>query len=240
MGNQTGLSNEDRAGRLGPHPMAGAALSASVGRSPLGLGAERDGLLHVPPVATSGGRLPLVVLLHGAGGDAAGMADLFGEAADEHGVLLVVPESRGRTWDVITRSGFGPDVAFLRRALAEVLPRCPVDTGRMAIGGFSDGASYALSLGITNGDLFGHVLAYSPGFAAPGTPVGRPALFLSHGTEDRVLPVERCSRRLVPALRDAGYEVAYREFRGGHGVPPDVLDASLRWFRDETRTHRRW
>jgi len=33
--------------------------------------------------------------------------------------------------------------------------------------GFSDGASYALSVGITNGDLFTHVIAFSPGFVAP-------------------------------------------------------------------------
>jgi len=51
----------------------------------------------------------------------------------------------------------------------------------VAIQGFSDGASYALSLGLTNGDLFTHVIAFSPGFAAPAEQRGRPRIYVSHG-----------------------------------------------------------
>ena len=66
--------------------------------------------------------------------------------------------------------------------------------GTVTVCGFSDGASYALSIGLANGDLFGHVLAWSPGFVAPPEFVGRPRVFVSHGTDDRVLPIDRCSR----------------------------------------------
>lgn len=38
-----------------------------------------------------------------------------------------------------------------------------IDPAHVAIGGFSDGASCALSLGLVNGDLFTHVMAFSPG-----------------------------------------------------------------------------
>jgi hypothetical protein len=38
------------------------------------------------------------------------------------------------------------------------------------------------------------VLAFSPGFAAPMVTHGRPRVFIAHGDEDRVLPIERCSR----------------------------------------------
>jgi predicted esterase len=95
-----------------------------------------------------------------------------------------------------------------------------IDPARVAIGGFSDGASYALSLGFTDGDLFPHVLAFSPGFAAPARRVGSPRIFVSHGTRDAVLPIDRCSRRIVPTLQRTGYDVAYRKFDGGHAVPP--------------------
>jgi predicted esterase len=47
-------------------------------------------------------------------------------------------------------------------------------------------------------------------------------VFVSHGTRDDVLPIDRTSRRIVPALRDDGYDVTYREFDGGHVVPPEV------------------
>jgi phospholipase/carboxylesterase len=115
--------------------------------------------------------------------------------------------------------GFGPDVTFLDAALRETFAQLRADPARLGIGGFSDGASYALSLGLANGDLFRWVLAFSPGFAAPPDAVGRPRIYVAHGTEDDVLPIERCSRRLVPRLQAAGYTVRYEEFAGGHSVP---------------------
>jgi predicted esterase len=105
-----------------------------------------------------------------------------------------------------------------------------VDPARVAIGGYSDDASYALSLGLANGDLFTHVLAFSPGFVAPAERVGSPCIFVSHGTRDGWLPVERCSRRIVPQLERAGYEVRYREFDGGHVVPPEIGREAADWF----------
>jgi phospholipase/carboxylesterase len=172
---------------------------------------------------------PLVLSLHGAGGNEEGGLYPLRELADRAGMILLSPASRGRTWDVIL-GGFGADVAFVDRALAATFGRCAVDPGRIAIAGFSDGASYALSLGITNGDLFRHVLAFSPGFAAPAEPRERPRFFVSHGMGDRVLPIDRCSRRIVPLLERAGYDVSYREFDGGHTVPPEIAREALDWF----------
>jgi len=163
-------------------------------------------------------------MLHGAGGDAAGALRLIDGAAPR--ALLLVPESRGRTWDLL-QDGFGPDVAFLDAALHAVFRRYRTDPRRIALAGFSDGASYALSLGLGNGDLFTHVLAFSPGFAAPAQMVGRPAVFVSHGVADTVLPIDRCSRRLVPCLRAAGCAVHYREFDGGHGVPAEIASEAV-------------
>lgn len=74
-------------------------------------------------------------------------------------------------------------------ALAHTFEHYTVDPSRVAIGGFSDGASYALSLGLGNGDLFRHIIAFSPGFAVPPRQLGSPRIFMSHGTKDRVLPI---------------------------------------------------
>jgi phospholipase/carboxylesterase len=211
-------------GRLDARPsLAGDGAPQPRGLRPLGLGARRDGLLRVPPDSGNGGAPPLVVMLHGAGGSAAGALRLIEGAAP--GALILVPESRGPTWDVIL-GGYGPDVAFLDAALREVFERHRVDARRVALAGFSDGASYALSLALGNGDLFTHALAFSPGFVAPPEPVGRPRLFVSHGAADE-LPIEACSRRLVPRLRAAGYEVRYREFPGGHFVPHQLASEAV-------------
>jgi phospholipase/carboxylesterase len=222
-----------RRGRLRARPAAHAAPSAAVpppGTRPLGLGGHRDGLLMVPPRAGGAGSLPLLVMLHGAGGGAGHALRLLEAQAREAGIALLAPESRGATWDLIL-GGLGPDVAFLDAALRHAFAALPVDPGRLAIGGFSDGASYALSLGLANGDLFRRVLAFSPGFAAPPATMGRPALYVSHGTADEVLPIDRCSRRLVPRLQRAGYAVRYEEFEGGHVVPAGAVADALALLR---------
>ena len=215
-------------GRLQARP-APTTSAGPPGLRPLRLGAARDATLYAPPAVAEGRLLPLAVLLHGAGGHAEHGLGLLRHAADAAGLLLVAPASTGRTWDVLL-GGYGPDVAAVDRALAEVFSQYPVDPGRLAVGGFSDGASYALSLGLTNGDLFTHVLAFSPGFAAPAARRGRPRVFVSHGTEDAVLPVGPCSRRIVPRLRGEGYGVKYAEFEGGHTLPPEIAAQALGWF----------
>jgi phospholipase/carboxylesterase len=126
--------------------------------------------------------------------------------------------------------GYGPDFKFIYRALDWVFDRLTLDTKRLAITSFSDGVSCALSLGITNGDLFTRVIAFSPEFMAPAIRRGKPQVFFSRGTLDRVLPIERCSRRIVPQLDHAGYRVRYREFEGGHMVPPEIGHPAVRWF----------
>jgi phospholipase/carboxylesterase len=100
----------------------------------------------------------------------------------------------------------------------------------VAFGGFSDGGSYALSLGLANGDLADAVLAFSPGFLAPPGRSGRPRVWISHGADDRVLPVDRCGRRVSAELGAAGYDVAYDEFAGGHVVRPERVTAALDWW----------
>ncbi len=210
-----------------PRPPAGAETQPGVHR--LGLDPGRDGLLLVPAGYDAGRPAPLAVMLHGAGGDAAGGLGLFRALADDHGVIVLAPESRGRTWDVLL-GGWGPDVEFVDRALDRTFAGYSVDADRVAVGGFSDGASYALGLGLANGDLFGHVVAFSPGFVPRAPATGRPRVFVSHGTGDEVLPIDVCSRRIVPRLREAGYELDYREFDGGHTVPDDLAAGAMAWF----------
>jgi len=151
-------------------------------------------------------------------------------AGFRRGMVLLIPDSRGNTWDVML-SGFGPDVAFIDRALRFTFDRCRIDPARVALGGFSDGASYALSLGVSNGDLFTHLVAYSPGFMHTENPiVGLPRVFVSHGTSDPILSVTASRDDIVPTLRGAGYDVTYTEFAGGHTVPAEISEAALDWL----------
>lgn len=216
-------------GRLLSRPGTPKA-SATPGLHSLGIGTRRDGYLYIPTSYQADRPAPLVVMLHGAGGASRHGLAPFQQHADKAGLLLLAPDARRQTWDVIQDRRFGPDIAFLDRALAHTFARCSVDPRRIAAEGFSDGASYALSIAVTNGDLFSHVIAFSPGFMAPAGAQGKPRFFVSHGTHDQVLSIDACSRRIVPRLKRAGYDVTYQEFDGPHTVPPAIARQALDWF----------
>jgi len=229
LGEACGLAGEPREGndgRLTARPRGDVKTSAQ-GTRALGLDRTRDAILQLPSQAGAS-PLPLLVLLHGAGGSGERVLRRFGSAGDAAGVAVIAPDSRGSTWDAI-RGGFGRDVTFVNRALERVFETVAVDPARIAVGGFSDGATYAASLGLINGDLFRRVVAFSPGFVVDGTPHGRPRFFVSHGTADPILPIDQCSRLIVSALRRRGYDVTFREFDGGHEVPAAIADEGMKW-----------
>ncbi|HZH09509.1 MAG TPA: phospholipase [Microvirga sp.] len=225
-----GPSSAHASGRLTARPESIAdPARATPGRHALGLGNGRDGAVLIPPGLDPAQPAPLIVGLHGAGGIASQMLELLARSAEARGMIVLAPESRGSTWDVI-RGGYGPDVAFIDEALKRVFHMHSIDARRIAVSGFSDGASYALSIGVINGELFNHILAFSPGFLAPTQAEGTPKVFISHGVHDEVLPIGPCSRRIVPALEKAGYDVEYQEFDGGHLVPPEMADRAVARF----------
>ena len=230
-------NNPHEEGRLQARPMRALPEAAPIGLQVLGFeGGPGDVYLYVPTGCQTENPLPLVLLLHGAGEDARdGLAQLRGQA-DEAGLVLLALSSSGPTWDAILGRGrYGSDIRAIDRALEHTFSRCAFDPMRVAIGGYSDGASYALSLGIANGDLFSDVLAFSPGFLAPVGQTGWPRIFVSHGTRDGWLPIDSCSRRIVPQLERAGYEVTYHEFEGGHVVPPGIAQEAAFWFANRDR-----
>ena len=206
--------------------------SITAGLHELGLESSGpDGFIWVPASYDPAVPAPLIVLLHGAGQTSAEWSEapletLFGS----YGAIVVGPDSRSRTWDLVQRGLFYDDVEFIDRALAKVFSLAAIDPSRIALGGFSDGASYALSLGLSNGDLFGEIMAFSPGFAAPQIVRGMPRIFDSHGISDPILPIAQTSRIIVPNLRSAGYDVTYVEFAGGHTLTLAVAQLAVDWW----------
>ncbi|WP_433457597.1 alpha/beta hydrolase [Micromonospora sp. CA-248212] len=216
-----------RHGRLTtrPHP---PVVTGPSGIVPLpGGDGGRPAMAYVPEPAADGAAYRLVVLLHGAGGSARHGLDLLLAEADAQHLLLIAPQSSATSWDLIA-GGLGVDVGHIDALLASAFDGYPVQG--VTLGDFSDGASYALSLGLANGDLVDAVLAFSPGFAAPPVVRGRPRIFVSHGVDDPVLPVDVCSRRFVPHLRGIGYDVTYEEFTGGHELPAEIRARATGWL----------
>ncbi len=218
------------AGRFTARPRRSAANAQPFppGEHAAASGAGWDGVLLVPASYDHARPAPFMLALHGATGTGERMIGRWRETAEAFGVVVLCPSSETRTWDVLI-GGYGSDVARIDRALHEVFSRVHVDPAHCLIEGFSDGASYALGLGLANGDLFTHILANSPGFCWPPSLVGQPRVLITHGAQDQVLPIGATSRMLAPQLQFNGYDVTYQEFDGGHQLTPEIMALSLRW-----------
>jgi phospholipase/carboxylesterase len=203
---------------------------ARTGLHSLGLGSPRDGSIYIPPTYSPSRPSPLVVLLHGAAHDSKEWSQSpLPELFDAGRVVVVMPDSRRTTWDMMY-GDFGPDVRFIDRALALAFDECRIDPARIALGGFSDGGTYALSLGITNANLFSSILAFSPATVKPAAKTGKPRIFITHGTNDKVLPIDATSREIVAALKEKNYPVTYEEFEGAHTVTREGAKRAVAWF----------
>ncbi len=214
--------------RLGSRP--GTPTSTGpLGLRRLGLGGNIDGSVYVPASYSPTTPAPLVLLLHGAGGNGADFITPFITEADQTGHVLVAVDSRKVTWD-FAGGTFGPDIAFIDNALTDTFSRYRIDAQRVAVGGFSDGATMSLAVGLSNGDLFSHVVAWTPGALIDTRHRGEPDVFISHGALDAIFPVGPNARVIVNELRKQGYQVEYREFNGAHVLPADIMHESMVWM----------
>ncbi len=203
----------------------------TVGYTALGLSTQRDGFLYVPTTYQAGVPAPLLVLLHGANSSAAFWENSgVGALVDDLGIVIVAPESRYATWDFLALGGYGADPAFFDIALDYTFRRCNINPARIAVAGFADGGVEAIGVGLANGDLFTHVMAYSPGVLFAPWLRGKPKLFVSHGNVDGILSFDYTKSVIVPRLIDAQYSVDFVEFSGSHEIPSSVARQSFQWF----------
>ena len=194
-----------------------------------------NGAVAYRPPNAPAGPLPLLVLLHGAGGHPPGFLQKMEPVADRLGIMLVAPHSVGQTWDLVENMAAGDDpwkgidAHRIDQVLADLFKRSAVDPSRVVLLGFSDGASYGLSLGVSNPKLFTTVIVLSPGMWAPPRRVDRnQRVFIAHGRQDRVLPFATTSD-IADTLAHAGAKVRFRPFDGGHHIDPDALTEALQW-----------
>ena len=199
------------------------------GRHSLGIAAERDAILYVPATLPADKPVPLLVMFHGANGFPEKVLPFLEEHAERAGFLLLAPHSLLPTWDLVI-GGNGPDLERLQQALAAVASRYDIDRTRLGFAGFSDGGSYALSIGITNGDIVSHIMVFSGGFMSVFMQEGTPRVFIAHGVQDEQLPVESAGRAKSGKLADAGYDVRYVEFEGRHVIHPPVVQQAVAFF----------
>ncbi len=180
-------------------------------------------------------RYPLITVLHGAGRQDELLAKACRDEPERRQALFLIPRSLHPTWDMIACDE-RPDLDFLEWAYDLIYRRYPVDHFRQALLGFSDGASYALSVGLSNPRLFRAIMAWAAGFTTIDSTFTRtddpkPDLLLEYGTHDPVFSFEQIALPMRRALEAAGYPVEFRVDEGGRHWPSgDFQSEALDWF----------
>lgn len=194
------------------------------------------------PKGLTGAPVPLLVAFHGAGGQASDVLASFRVDADRDGFILLIPTPKGATWDMVDdlrrRFGlemnltprYGKDLKALDMALTDIFAKVAIDPARVGVMGFSNGATYALSVGTANPQLFGTVIAFSPGPAFLGKLDPKQRIFISHGKQDEALPYSY-TRAIVTRLRVKKARVTFESFEGGHGIPRDIRAKGIAFFK---------
>jgi polyhydroxybutyrate depolymerase len=165
-------------------------------------GLERTYILHVPPSYNELHPVPLVISLHGGGGNAGHQRRVsdFNRLADDKGFIVVYPNGTGQRQDAILTWNGGAccgyamtnnvdDVGFIRALIAELSNAYAIDPKRIYVTGISNGGIMAYRLACEASDVIAAIapvagtLNYKP--CQPTHPV---AVLHIHGTDDTHLP----------------------------------------------------
>ncbi|MGE3537723.1 MAG: dienelactone hydrolase family protein [Candidatus Tectimicrobiota bacterium] len=180
---------------------------------------------YVPEAYRADRLWPLLLALHGAGGNDEDFLWTWLKHAKSRGYILVSAKSFGPTW-------YPWDAQSLLLMLEAVQARYHVDPQRILLTGLSDGGSFSYDVGFAFPERF-RALAVVAGILRPHERVQQaPALpvYIVHGERDQIFPVAYV-RLVVEQLRQWGHQVTYRELPGfGHAYPPGENPAILDWF----------
>jgi phospholipase/carboxylesterase len=192
-------------------------------------------LAFIPDIVDAKKPAPMILLLHGAGQRAERLLTRITPAAQARGVIILAPQAASATWDIIrafrgAAINFSEDAQRLDASLSALFAQFTIDPKRVAIGGFSDGASYALSLGPRNQELFTHIMGFSPGGFVPFEDKARAKVFVSHGRQDQILNFENAAESVVPDMKAQGFDVRFEAFDGKHVFREEEIAKAMDWF----------
>jgi len=197
-------------------------------------------------------RYPLVIGLHGYGSNYERFSDLFRRdpKSDTAGIDFIYAApcapypitggtEPGYSWTLreedLDEKTIWMDSDYITSLLRELIKSYNVDTTRVYLLGFSQGASMAYNIGLNHPELFRGVIAFGGWFDS--TMVSAEALkkakgmrvFIAHGNSDKAVPIE-ASLDAYRRLKDAGLDVQLNQFEGGHEVPPQTLRFAIEWM----------
>jgi polyhydroxybutyrate depolymerase len=196
------------AGLTKAHSNAACASAPIAGSHPLQIavdGTQRTALVHVPPAAPAGRRLPLVLALHGYGSSGPQMEPYsgFSAVADREGFLVAYPSSSGIYWNSTAAPHQADDIRFIRTLIDQLEQTMCVDPQRVFAVGVSNGGSMVAMAGCELSTRISAIASVEGDYSRQRT--CRPAQPVSvleiHGTADQIVPYfGRAARRTADGL----------------------------------------
>jgi polyhydroxybutyrate depolymerase len=161
-----------------------AVRPSASGKTLIHDGLSRTYTVHLPDSSLRKGKVPLVLVLHGGGGNADNAERMtgFSAMADKEGFIVVYPEGSGRrngrflTWNAGHCCGYAmanrvDDVGFVRVLIDTLIKDYPIDAKRVYVTGMSNGGMMAHRLGR---ELPDRIAAIAPVVATLFGDEGRP------------------------------------------------------------------
>jgi polyhydroxybutyrate depolymerase len=239
---------------LGAHAVALPAQSAPVpapaptaeSRTLQVSGGSRSYLLYLPSTYHRGRPTPLVLVFHGGGGRARGIAPHtgFSRLAEREGFVVAYPQGLDGRWnDSRGYAATHDDVGFVRALLDTLERELSIDPRRVYATGISNGAMFAYRLACDLPGVFAAVAPVAgamPTELAPGCAHTQPVSVLAfQGTADPLMPfagggVGRRRGRVLSATRSIAY---WATVSGCAAAPLTTLEPDL-VLDDSTRVRR--
>lgn len=194
--------------------------------------------LYIPTAYDGSKAFPLIIALHGMGGDENSIFDfydsgLFKKLAEERGYIVACP--KGREPASMYR---GPAEQDVLDVIAEVEKDYKVNPDRVYMTGHSMGGFGTWSIAIDHPAIFAALAPISGG----GDPtkfavISRIPQIVIHGDSDSTVPVER-SKVMVEAAHRAGTEIRFVEIPGGShiSVAAPSFHLIFDWFDAHTKS----
>jgi phospholipase/carboxylesterase len=206
---------------------------------------------------------PLVILLHGLGGDESVMW-IFGRTIPYRATVIsprapieIEPNTPyaedvdgGYTWfkpSPLTqpdRSTFAASIDQLRRLVAAAIEAYQADHSQVYLMGFSQGTAMGYALSLAMPDQIAGVIALA-GFMPKGAEIPRwsdpekrgvpkNGYLILHGLRDERVPIEY-ARQARSALQALGAKIEYHEYPIGHKISPPGLRDIAAWLRENLK-----
>ena len=198
---------------------------------------ERGGFsFYIPENKSQKASLPLIVALHGSSGHGADFLWNWLKEARSRGFLLLCPTSSEQTWSL---ENVWEDLFKILTAIDNLSEISSINSEKILITGMSDGATFSMLAGLRKSTPFTHIAPFSGIMPASLAKMSDDTLatdrpvFLVHGAEDKIFPVETAFLT-KSELETAKVEVVLKTKNGlGHTYARNEHDSLLNWFDPE-------